>query len=281
MNQQDYSYCFLRYRQDPESGEFANVGVALWAPESRFVAFQGSRRFSRLTHFFGDLDRDGYRLLIAHVERRFDSLAEEIANGLPFEKLPESARDIARNVVPEDDGALIWSPARGGFTEDPNAELSRIFDRFIGRLNAPYEKPRRDDDEVFREVFRKAFAAKEVADRLEEREVVAPLASHTFKYAWKNGTWNVYETLSFDLLDSESIERKAHTWFGRSVHLAQSPDRPKIHFLLGKPTVEGNRKAYGKAKDILRSEKHVALIEEDEAVDFGARLKTEVTHSKV
>ena len=276
MKRHDFSYCFLRYRQDPEAGEFANIGVALWSPENRFLGFEGSKRFSRLTHFFGDLDRDGYRLLVAHVERRFDALAEKLTQDSLWPAQPADIKEIALQVVPQDDGALVWSPARGGMAEDPNAELSRIFQRYIGAHNEAPEKSRRDDGEVFRSVYRKAFAPEALASRIQEHEIVAPLASHTFKHAWKNGIWNVYETLSFDLLDTDSIEKKAHTWFGRSVHLAQSPDRPKIHFLLGKPELASNARAYGNAKDILSSERQVSLIEEDEAVNFAVSLQTQI-----
>ncbi|MFZ4777988.1 MAG: DUF3037 domain-containing protein [Terrimicrobiaceae bacterium] len=276
MKSHDFSYCFLRYRQGPEAGEFANIGVALWSPENRFLGFEGSKRFSRLTHFFGDLDRDGYRLLVAHVERRFDALAEKLTQDSLWPAQPADIKEIAFQVVPQDDGALVWSPARGGMAEDPNAELSRIFHRYIGAHNEAPEKSRRDDGEVFRSVYRKAFAPEALASRIQEHEIVAPLASHTFKHAWKNGIWNVYETLSFDLLDADSIEKKAHTWFGRSVHLAQSQDRPKINFLLGKPELASNAKAYGKAKDILSSEHQVTLVEEDEAVNFAESLQAQV-----
>ena len=276
MNRHDYSYCFLRYRQDPEAGEFANIGVALWSPDNRFLGFEGSKRFSRLTHFFGNLDKDGYRLLVAHVERRFDALAEKLTQDSLWPDHPADIKQIAFQVVPQDDGALVWSPARGGVTEDPNAELGRLFQRYIGVHNEAPEKSRRDDGEVFRSVYRKAFATGALATRIQEHEIVAPLASHTFKHAWKNGVWNVYETLSFDLLDADSIEKKAHTWFGRSVHLVQSPDQPKIHFLLGKPELASHAKAYGKAKDILSSESRVSLIEEDEAASFAESLKAQV-----
>lgn len=279
MNSQSYSYSFLRYRQNPESGEFANIGVAMWAPESRFVAFQGSRRYSRLTHFFGELDRDGYRLLLAHVERRFDVLAGRLnEDALGLDPLPASVREFALQVVPEDDGSVQWSPVRGGFAEDPNAELSRVYNVFIGRLNEAPASHRRDDEQVFREVFRRAFSDTVVAPRMTEHEIVAPLLSHVFKNAWKNGAWNVYEPLSFDLLDRDTIEGKASKWFGRSVHLKDSPEQPKIHFLLGKPSLPSNRKAFGKAKDILRSA-NVTLIEEDEAADFGAQLRHEILAS--
>jgi hypothetical protein len=276
MNPQPYSFCFLRYRQNPEAGEFANIGAAVWAPESKFLGFQGSRRFSRLTHFFGDLDRDGYRLLLAHVERRFDVLNSRLSeDALGLEPLPKSVRDFALRVVPEDDGSVLWSPVRGGFTEEPNAELSRIYNSFIGRLNETQEPQRRDDEHVFREVFRPAFSDAAVAPRMTEHEIVAPLLSHVFKNAWKNGVWNVYEPLSFDLLDREAIEAKASKWFGRSVHLQKSPDQPKIHFLLGKPSIAGNQEVFGKAKSIL-SDAGVTLIEEDEVADFSADLRSQI-----
>ncbi len=276
MNPQPYSYSFLRYRQNPETGEFANIGVAIWAPESRFLGFQGCRRFSRLTHFFGDLDRDGYRRLLSHIERRFDVLAGRIQeDAMGIDGLSESVRDLVRQVVPEDDGSILWSPVRGGFSPDPTAELSRVYREFIGRLNEAPEAQRRDDEQVYREVYRAAFSDAVVAQRLTEHKIVAPLVSHRFKNAWKNGVWNVYEALSFDLLDSDSIEGKASKWYGRSVHLQQSPDRPKIHFLLGKPSLQKNRGAYGKAKEILQAAK-VTLVEEDEASDFGAELRMQI-----
>ena len=282
MKSNTYSYCFLRYRQDPESGEFANIGLALWSRESRFLAFQGSDRYARLKHFFGDLDDKGFRLLVAHVERRFDALAEEIKGQLEFEGTPDNVHELARKVVPQDDGSLIWGPARGGFTENPSEEMQRLYDRYIGRHYQNPEKARRDEPQVFREVYRKAFENKVVASRIQEHEIVAPLASHVFKHAWKNGVWNVYETISFDLLDSDSIERKAHTWYGRSVHLLESEDKPKLHLLLGKPSLEQHSRKYGQAKRILESVRNggVRLIEEDDASQFADELELTIKNSE-
>jgi hypothetical protein len=276
MNAHDYSYSLLRYCQDREAGEFANIGVLFWCPQDRFLGFRGSHRFARLTHFFGDLDRDGYRLLVAHVERRFDQMAEDVVNGLPLDPLPASARELATKVVPEDDGALLWSLARGGITDDPATELKFVYDRFIGKHHEAKEATRRDDGEVFRQAFRSIFTSTKLAERMHEHEVVAPLASHVFKHAWKNGVWNVYETLSFDMADPDSIERKAHTWYGRSMHLTQAKEAPKLHYLLGKPSITDNARQYGRAKDILNSCEGVTLIEEDAAADFGRELESRV-----
>ncbi|WP_395741166.1 DUF3037 domain-containing protein [Prosthecobacter sp.] len=280
MNPHDYSYSFLRYCQDREAGEFANIGVLFWCPQDRFLGFRGSHRYARLTHFFDDLDRDGYRLLVAHVERRFDHMAEEILHGLPLDSLPASARELAFKVVPEDDGSLLWSPARGGLTADPAAELTQVYDRFIGKHHEVKEATRREDQDVFRQVFRPIFTSPKLAGKIHEHEVAAPLARHVFKNAWKNGVWNVYETLSFDLTDPDSIDRKAYTWHSRSEFLSQASEAPKLHYLLGKPTLPGNARHYGRAKDILNSCKGITLIEEDEAADFGRDLESRVLSSE-
>jgi hypothetical protein len=110
---------------------------------------------------------------------------------------------------------------------------------------------------------------------------VAPLASHVFKHAWRNGVWNVYETISFDLIESESIERKAHTWFGRSQFLLQSPDQPKLHYLLGKPTLQSHAPKYVQAKRILSSlsTDRLRLVEEEEAPEFAEELEKAIAKS--
>ena len=45
MSLERYSFCFLRYVHEPLSGEFANVGVLLWAPQSRFLGFRASKKY--------------------------------------------------------------------------------------------------------------------------------------------------------------------------------------------------------------------------------------------
>jgi hypothetical protein len=96
-----------------------------------------------------------------------------------------------------------------------------------------------------------------------------------FSHAWKNGVWNVYQPLSFDLKRSENIRSKAFHWESLTRWLAQSPERPNIHLLLAAPSGE-QRKAYDDAKDLLHASGGVSLIEEDEALDFAKDLERRV-----
>jgi hypothetical protein len=133
MKTYEFSYCILRYRRDPDAGEFANIGVTLWCRETRFLGFQGCPRYGRLARFFKGLDVDGYRRLIGCVDRQFKLLAADLLQS--FEPGAASALDLAARVVPVDDGSLVWGALRGGVTPDPVAELSRLFDRYIGSLH--------------------------------------------------------------------------------------------------------------------------------------------------
>jgi hypothetical protein len=106
---------------------------------------------------------------------------------------------------------------------------------------------------------------------MSEHEITTPFATHVFPQAWKNGVWNVYQPLSFDLKRSENIRHKAHQWESLTRFLAQSPENPKIHLLLAAPGGD-QRAAYGKAKDLQHTSGVVTLVEEDEAAAFAQDL---------
>jgi len=275
MSLEPYSFCFLRYVHEPLSGEFANVGVLLWAPESRFFGFKASQKFRRLSHFFHGFHHQDYRSLIARIETQFDKLAVRLADAqgpLPFPENPTSARDLALQVIPHDDAALQWSLSGGGLTDAPSAELEALFQETVARHYDSVDEARRDDATIYREFYSRAFEAPAVKPHLCEHEVVAPHASHVFSQAWKNGVWNVYQPLSFDLKRSESIRAKAFQWESLTRWLSQSPEKPNIHLMLAAPSGE-QRRAYDYAKDLLHASGAVKLIEENEAVDFAKELE--------
>ena len=197
--------------------------------------------------------------------------------GLPFEGEPEHARDLALRVVPHDDNALQWSLSAGGVTASPAAELESLYRETIGRHYDHDLHQRRDDHAVFRQIYSGAFDAPEVKSVIQKHEVIAPLAQHTFEHAWKNGAWNVYQALSFDLKKGDDIYEKAYRWDSRSRHLSAATERPVIYLLLGAPADSQLSSAYGKAKDILDGSRVIHLVEEDEAADFARDLAAKVT----
>ena len=118
-----------------------------------------------------------------------------------------------------------------------------------------------------------------MASGLQEKVIVGSLDDITFKHAWKNGQWNVYEPVSFDLADSDGIKRKAREWLG---HLAAvvgdggvEPFKP--HFLVGAPSDPRLVDAYESAKRILkRAPNEPEIFEEAQVDELIAQIEDEV-----
>lgn len=278
MNKEPYSFCFLRYFHDPLSGEFANVGVLLWAPDRKSLLFRGTERFSRLSHFFADFHSEDYRKMMKRIQTRFDEFSAEIQESSPallFHEVPESARDFGEKVIPLDSAALQWSRSGGGLSESPEAEVEALYAEHIERHYLQPAGQRRDEASVFRASYRAAFSQPEVRSHIKPKKIEAPLTAREFEHSWLNGRWNVYETLSFDMMQADAIRMKAKRWRSESELLAQSDEEHRLHFLLGAPQGR-HEKAYSDARKILTLDRDVTLIEEDEAEEFAEELKSQI-----
>lgn len=273
---QPFSFCYLRYHHDPVVGEFANVGLLLWGPTTGTLKFYAEKRFTRLSQFFGSFHSSDYVELINRLQTRFDALSKEMRESGLITPMPEaeSARDIALTVIPEDDGAIRWSPSQGGMTENPEKLAEEIFHQTITSHHEGKTSERQNDEEIYIRHYKKAFEAPEVKKHVSPKRIEA-IFPHEFGQAWKNGVWNVYETLSFDYKRSDQMLAKASRWDSQSRQLAQAEKGLKINFLLGDPRDE-HRKTFGKVKDILALQKDVELITEDQAADFAADLKQKI-----
>lgn len=274
-----YSFVALRYVHDIVSGEFINVGVALYAPEAKYIGALCNTRYGRLSKMFLDIDGEYFRGLMRHIETRFEEMGDKLRKELPF-GAPSHIVEIARKVLPPDDSSLQWSEAGGGYTEDPARTLEELFARIVERYEGRQERPSRDDEDVWK-VFKKELETRHVLAQLRPKRIITQNYDYEFEHSWKNQSWHVYEPLSFDLLEADSILDKANRWLGRIITLQDSPDKFKLHLLLGEPSLDKLRLVFTKAENILNKipvEKE--LIREREAKKFSETLAGEITAHK-
>jgi hypothetical protein len=62
-----YTFSVLRYIHDVVSGEFVNVGVALYAPQTRFLGVVCSGTYGRLSNFFGGIEGEHFKRIMRHI----------------------------------------------------------------------------------------------------------------------------------------------------------------------------------------------------------------------
>jgi hypothetical protein len=183
-------------------------------------------------------------------------------------------------VLPEDASSLQFQPIGGGLSADPEATLQMLYARHVARYAERGQSESRTDDDVWK-AFRDAFESRNLTSALTPKRITAPDYDYEFDRAWRNGVWNVYEPVSFDLADGTTILDKANSWLGKATTLSRSSEEHQIYLLLGAPHREGLETAFSRAQNILRRAPDVKIVHESEADQFAARLAREMAEHGV
>ncbi|MEO8352871.1 MAG: DUF3037 domain-containing protein [Chthoniobacteraceae bacterium] len=263
-----YSFVTLRYVHDVVTGEFANVGVVLYAPEQRLLLARFSGSYERLNAIFLKIDHAHFRALMRYLTNRFEELGEDLRDALERRPMGE-IQQLVRQVLPPDDSSLQWSEPGGGFTENAEETLRSLYSRLVERYVRGSELQSRTDDEIAKP-FKARLERKRVAQLVQPKEITTPDYHYEFPFARRNGMWHVYQPVSFDLVDPDSIVEKGVRWFGRGSALHESNEPFKIHFLLGEPKNRNTRDAFVHAQRLLEKiPGETELIRENDVESFA------------
>ncbi len=278
-----YFYTVLRYIHDIATEEFINVGVVLYSPQEKFLKATCTNKYGRLSKMFFDVEGERFKHIVRYIQNQINDVGTRIAQELEFQKLPNSVNEIVNQVFPKDDSSLQFSNEGKGVSDDLSKTLDELFDRYVTKY---LEKPvpgSRSDEEVLK-VFKNIFEEKMILDALKPFKLESEDDEHEFPYAWKNSTMHVLQPVSFDLIDPDSIIKKAHTWLGVGCSLLRPEVVKKavqegvtLHFLLGEPKGEKLLNSFAKAKSILRKMPcEPQFVHESEALDFADEIKKDL-----
>lgn len=277
-----YNYVVLRYVHDTTMGEFINVGVAIFAPETRYAGALCRRTYGRLSKTFPGINHKHFKALMRHIQAQFDRIGTKLQEQLPLSGV-DSVLDLAELVLPNDDSSLQWSPMGSGRSADLAATLDELFERMVMRYKDHMASERRIEEDVWRS-FKRTLEARQLLHYFEPKTIAVADDVLEFKHTWANGMLHCLEPVSFDLASAESIRDKAHRWLGRITSVAGTADeRFQMYFLVGAPQDETLTKAYQNALSILQKvpvEKRI--FDEQQVDDFGNILAQEIqrhTHS--
>ena len=270
-----HSYVTLRYVHDVVTGEFANVGVVLFAPEERRLLCRFTTSYERLNAIFIKIDHAHFRALMRYLTNRFEEISEDLREGMERPAVA-SITQIVRSVLPPDDSSLQWSEAGGGFSENVEETLGNLYLRLVEQYVRETELPSRTDDEIARP-FKAALEKRHVAQKLRQKKIQARDYQYEFAFGWQNSVWHVYEPVSFDLMNASSIVEKANMWLGRGMALQDSPEAFKLHLLLGEPRQPNTQKAFEHAQHLLgKIPGRPQLVRESELPRFANEIADKV-----
>ena len=209
-----YTYTVLQYVHDAVSDEGVNVGVVVYAKSLPYVKAKMSTRYGRVSEFFGGIDGDALLSSLRATGGGILEAENKLSDTLPFIERPPSVRAITDAIIPPDDSALRFSEARPGIAEDLDEALEQLFARYVLRYDKSTRRQSRSDEEI-KTLVRQEIAGRDLLPKVRPRIVRSKNYEYEFPFAWKNGTWNIAEGVSFDLVNATNIiEKRTSGWGG-------------------------------------------------------------------
>ena len=268
-----YSMITLRYVHDVVTGSLRTSGWCFTRPSGGFWKRVSPPRSERLNAIFLKIDHAHFRAMMRYMANEFDEVSAEIRDGLSVPPVT-ALTEIARRVLPQDDSSLQWSEQGGGFSDDPAGTVGELYRRLVERYIPGVEQAGRTVEEIV-----KPFKGRlgEASAKLSPKRIEANDYQYQFRFGWRNAIWHLYEPVTFDLVDPNSIREKAVRWYGRSAALQETPEEFKIHFLLGEPRQPGTEEAFKNALHLLSTAPgQKEIVRERDIEELAARVAEEI-----
>ena len=164
-------YALLRFRPFIETGEFANVGVVLMAPEIRFFGFRLLKHHGRITQFFDTLDRKIYsngRNLFKEELVRFTEMLHRLALDRQGGEINLSlARNLFAELVKPREAMFHFDEPRIVLTDEPCAKLDGLYKHYVERDFATKEYQER----LLEKTVRKFLTDAKLGDQYRQGEI--------------------------------------------------------------------------------------------------------------
>jgi hypothetical protein len=131
-------YAIVRFMPFIETGEFANVGVVMLAPDARFFGFKLLiNRHARVTNFFEQLDAKIFRASMRTLReemQRIDGMLKRMGTDRRFKNLDRKGTlALWAEIVKPRETMLRFSDSRVVLADDAQAKLQELYAYYVER----------------------------------------------------------------------------------------------------------------------------------------------------
>jgi Protein of unknown function (DUF3037) len=273
-----YQFAIVRYQHSTSAGELVNVGIVMWLPNEGKIWYRLNERYGRLSQFFSQFDGSRYREMLRRIDRHFAAVSASERQLTLFSERFGHLTDFLSRLLRRDDSCFQWSDVMAGMSDEPLARLEELFAEFVTKHEDALGRTSHDDEHIRRvldETLRRTGLATKVRKNV---TIQGPLYSYDFMAGWRNGTAQVIEPISFDLVHRRSIMDKANTWSGR-LHSLQNGRKFQLTGVFAEPADPQLRDAFSRALKILDSAPSVrTLIPETEIERAAHLIESDIKH---
>ena len=279
-----YEYQVLRYLPDRVSGEFVNVGLVLFQPQTRFLKAGFIRSVSRVTGFFPGLDGRNLQRRLRHLK----AMLEDFSGRLNLERQvnleqPTSLDALTTRFLVKDDTILQFSSVNRGLDDNLELTFSELYDRLVENYMPAVSEEVRTDYDVWKKLYRPFFERRNITNRLQAHRVTTAKDVIEFPYAWKNEVWHCYEPVTFDLKKADSVKNKVYKWVGRLDELRTAEEPLTLQLLAALPTDDPELMAFilDKLDNKVFGSATVSIVKQQEAEQFTQQVQKEIIEHEI
>jgi hypothetical protein len=225
-----YEYQILRYMPDRVSGEFVNLGVVLFSSHLQQITSKFVKRTGRLTDVFPEINSKYLVKVIQSMQNDFEILNNQLSKKLILEPF-KSSEEVTSRVLPKDNSSLFFTPPEKTLDLTIDAAIDYLYARLVTVNVTEDEKEIKLDKDVWSKVYKTYFEKKGISNKLQHHTVQTKFAPREFEHAWKNGHWNFFEPVNFNLSRPESIRNKVHKWIGEIDELSSVAEHSHLYIL--------------------------------------------------
>jgi len=260
-------YALVQFMPFVETGEFANVGIVMCAPNMRHWGFKlAPQRFKRLTDFFKEMDKEVYKVAVTKFE-------EEMELTKTFAKQQEDIKslvDFFTEVTRPRQALLRFSNVRTILTDNPEFELEALYEKFIHRdfVTKQY-KEHQMAAALKKQINKEYLAVKYVEKKLKAniREVTIPLAANT------NEGLKLIKPLAFRQTRATQLFEHGETWYNRIYSLIKDGVVDVDNVLL---PIDAASSIKGEERDALEAVRALFKCKDISLIDYAETEK--ITH---
>jgi hypothetical protein len=140
-------YAIVRFMPFVETGEFANVGILMFAPNARYFGFKLlGNRYARVTNFFEQMDAKVFRSSMNTFReelQRIDGMLKRMGTDRRLKTLDrEGTLRLWGEIIKPRETMLRFSESRVVLATEPRAKLQALYEYYVERnfVNREYQE---------------------------------------------------------------------------------------------------------------------------------------------
>jgi hypothetical protein len=257
MNKQ-LIYSILQYKHSPVLGEAINVGVLFYFPDEKRKLYFHITDATRIKSIYRDFDSRYFNSILKLIRNNVEKYSDDL---YAAKLLNDNFKDFIHTyLLKNDDSALqfselysvinVYSDVQKAVNEFSNLLLPLTLKKEIQII-------KHNESYIIKKFKTRLFSQhKELEEKVTKNYVVkTDELSFKFEFAWQNGSLNLVHPLSFDLQDTQSIQRKTAEYCSYLNWLSKytKENNCRIDLLLAKPQGSNLLNTYNKSIKLLKS----------------------------